>query len=313
MNDLATPNSAVNNDIGINVYISTVDLEVAAPKRIPSYLNSYSAVVQAGEDMDSTGTGNEPGCGAPVSDATMGNAPKDAHDADVYFGEVITSMRQLLRRYNFDFSLTAVNTTATQPAIYTATLPDTPVPLGYNSSTLHATSGGKKFNYVTPSLARLLQNCFVASRGSQRVKYVVNGPTSSPLTMTVIRGATGGAISLPPNANSLNVTSNDAYARASFGARNSTAAGGVFTPATRQPVLEVELPYYKNVRFDEARLVDFAATDPSSPYKTFHTLELFLNAGVAITYVDRYTAVGEDYSLIWWQGCPPIVAMIAPA
>lgn len=312
MNDLATPNSTINNDILINVFVSAVDLEVAAPRPIAGYNNVFSNTVQAGEEMDSTGSGDEPGCGPPTADVTMGNAPVDSHDADVYFGEVITSMRQLLRRYNYDFSTLVVSGAAANPSIATIVLPDTPVPTGYNSQTLHTSTGAKKFNYVVPSLARLLPQCFVAARGSQRVKYVATGPGANFLTMSVVRGATGGVILIPVATTSLPVTSNSNYMRTLLANKTPAAPGAVVTPVSNQPVIEAELPYYKNVRFDESRIVDFANTSLTSPFNTYHTLEVVVAPGAASYYVDRYTAVGEDYSLAWWQGCPPIAAYVPP-
>lgn len=317
MNDLATPNSTVNNDISINVYVSAVDLEVAAPRAVGNgttgYNNLYNNTVQAGEEMDNPDSGNEPGCGPPTSDITFGNAPNDSHDADVYFGEVVTSMRQLLRRYNYDFTTLVVSSSATNPSIYVATLPDTPVPTGYNSVSYHTTTAGGKWNYVMPSLARLLPQCFVASRGSQRVKYMINGPSSNALTMTVTRAATAGAPVLPVAAVVLPITSGSNYMRAILANRPTSGPGAVVTPPSRQPVIETELPYYKNVRFDEARIANVGAALATSPFITYHNLEVTTPPGVATYYVDRYTAVGEDYSLAWWQGCPPLVAFVPPA
>lgn len=317
MNDLATPNSTVNNDISINLYVSTVDLEVAAPRTtgngLSGYNNIYTNVVQAGEEMDNPGSGNEPGCGVATSDTTIGNAPVDSHDADVYFGEVITSMRQLLRRYNYDFTILANSAATSFPANYVATLPDTPVPTGYNSVSLHTTTAAGKYNYVMPTLARLLPQCFVASRGSQRVKYVALGPTKETLSMTVTRDATGGTISLPLAAIAITTAGPSSMMRAMLNTRIASAPGAVVTPTIKQPVIETELPYYKNVRFDEPRIANIGSTSPTSPYATYHNLEVLVPAGTSAYLVDRYTAVGEDYSLAWWQGCPPLIAFSPPA
>lgn len=315
LNDLATPNSTINNDIQINVFISMVDFEGAAPREILPYGTPYVTTVQAGEMLEDPGSGNEPGCGEATAEHMVCNAPIDAHDADVYFGEVITSFRQLLRRYTLDFSFIATQTSTTTPGFWVSYFPNSPVPYGYNSSTFHTSTAGKKFNYVNYSLYRLLAPCFVASRGSQRVKYVASG--SSPGRVTVMTAQRGevSATTLPGAIIPLPVTSNSNFARACLGSRRTLIRGGVTTPVSNQPVLEFEIPYYKAVRFDETRIQDMANTSPTSPFSEGHSLEL--QAGPAAvapesTLVDRYTAVGEDFSFMWWQGCPPIAGVAVP-
>lgn len=315
LNDLATPNSQVNNDIQINVFISMVDFQAAVPRDILPYGTNFTTTVQAGEDMPSDmGVGNEPGCGPATSEHVIGNAPIDAHDADVYFGEVIGSFRQLLRRYCFDFSMAIPSAALAAPLLISGIIPNTPVPMGYNSSTFFTTTTAKKFNYVYPSVYRLLAPCFVASRGSQRVKYIAYGvDTVKPLSMNVTRGYDLG-LQFPISV-ALNVSSASAYARSTISARRGAGKGSVFTPVAQQPVLEVELPYYKNVRFDESRIQSMANTSPTSPYAHSHALELIATRSSVlgeVVIVDRYTSVGEDFSFMWWQGCPPLTAVAYP-
>lgn len=318
LNDLATPNSTVNNDIQVNIYISMVDFEVAAPRKLIDYGTTFTTTVQAGEEMDMSDTaGNEPGCGEATADHIICNAPIAPGDAAVYFGEVISSFRQLLRRYTYDFSIMVNQTNATYPGVAIAYLPDTPVPVGYNSSTFHTSTALKKYNYVNYNLYRLLAPCFVASRGSQRAKYVSTGNLPSrPISMTVQRTVINPAIGLPGSVTPFPTISNSTFARASLGVRGSLVPGAVYTPTGAQPVLEVELPYYKNVRFDEPRIQDMANSSPTSPFATFHQVEFMMGTAVAASetsIIDRYTAVGEDFSFMWWQGCPPLAPIVAPA
>lgn len=316
LNDLATPNSSINNDIQINVFISMVDFEVAAPRNLIQYGTTFTTTVQAGEEMEDPGSGNEPGCGVAVAEHMIGNAPTNQHDADVYFGEVISSFRQLLRRYTLDFSFVLSQNATAGPGIAAGTLPDTPVPAGYNSTTLHTTTGLKKYNYVQQNLYRLLAPCYVASRGSQRVKYVslTNG-LARPLMITAQRSVVNPTIVLPSAVTLMGTASNSAFARSSLSLRQPLSAGAVNTPSVLQPVLELELPYYKNVRFDESRIQDMANTSPTSPFASYHTIEFMVGpcaAGTELCAVDRYTAVGEDFSFAWWQGCPPLAATVPP-
>lgn len=310
MNDLATPNSLVNNDISVNVFVSCNDLEVGAPTNsFDNILNQYSITVQAGEEEDMA-NGGEPGCGSPAADMTVGVDGTSSEDSLVYLGERIVSFRQLLKRYYYHSSFTIKNSSTTQSALWTVVNNDFPQYYGYNAATLHTTTtGGYKFNYVRNSLLHYLAPAFVGLRGSQRTKYVVNSATGNEVqNVTVERGATG--LSLPTTVTVLPITSQSNYARVAVG-KIGCHKGAVITPPSKQNVIEVEFPYYNNYRFDEARIIDATSTLPTSPQLTSHTLELTLAPASTQVTVDRYVSTGEDFTFFWFQGCPPLDSLTA--
>lgn len=313
LNDLATPNSTANNDVTVNVFVSCVDLEVAAPSGVnPTYTNPYSYVQQAGEDEEEA-TPGDMGCGEANADIILGAAGTDEHDALVYFGERITSFRQLLKRYTNHSSLVLSNGSATNHGIWQFALPDFPNYYGYNSASLHTTTtGAYKFNYVRPTYLNYLAPAFVAQRGSLRTKYIASSVSAGDvISMSVERGYFG--MIVPSVTTSLPVTSQSNYARAARTSKTSGMQGAVTTVSSKRPIIEVEFPYYKPVRFDEARTIDCTKATTTNPSRSTHALELHLAPGTNTIAVERYVAAGEDFSFFWFQGCPAISVLAAPA
>jgi len=173
LNDLATPNSTVNNDITINVFVSAIDLCVRAPDDLTKRGTAYAWTVQAGDDMEQmvAASSEDPGTGPATADHHFGSAPMDSHDALVYFGERVENFRQMLRRYNFHSTATFTNVN-TDPGQWTMVQSDVPPVYGYNNQTLH-TAGANKFNYVSYTLLDYLMPAFACMRGGMRSKYVV--------------------------------------------------------------------------------------------------------------------------------------------
>jgi len=315
LNDLATPNSSVNNDIAINVYASAVDLQVAAPTTVSTWSTSYAATVQAGDvDMDMA-DGNEPGCGPATATHQMGEDNDNANDMQVYFGERIVSFRQLLKRYNYHSSFIIANSSATLPSVWVPVFTDTPFYYGYNSAALHSPTVAGKFSYCANTLQQWLMPAFVAMRGSQRSKYVVNSTTPGAAgSLTVSRTSASGFL-LPVLVTNMSITSQSAYARLASSTRRDLLEGAATTIVAANPCLEVEFPYYKPVRFDDSRCVNQTpgSVGASSPFYNTHAVELTLAPGTTPVTVSRYTGVGEDFSLFWFQGCPPLQALAPPA
>lgn len=304
LNDLATPNSTVNNDISINVYVSTEDLEVASPYfAYTNMTNSYTASVQAGEEAGMASSMPDVGCGAASSDEVVGASGSDDHNFEVYFGERVVNFRQLLHRYMLHSSYTTVNPSAGAPAVWNLSLPQVPFPYGFNAYSVHTTTALGKFNYVNVTLLQFLMQSFVAMRGAHRSKYVVT-PRNSVASITARRVGPGWIV--PVAATTLSQASQSAYGRASYANRGALWDGGATTPAEAQPVLEVEYPFQKNVRFDYPRIADVSTTTPGAPFLYTQVTSLLLNPGLTPVTMDRYVSVGEDFGLYWFQGCPPL-------
>lgn len=314
MNDLATPNSTVNNDISVNVYVSMLDAQVAQPAdRDQTETNTYSWVPQSGESGDAVlDGGNDPGCEECEPDMVAGNDSATPNDMAVYYGESVLSLRQLVKRYVRHSSILIPAPFASTETYWRAVLPDFPPYYGYNSTAMHTTTaGGFRVNYVSSLWLHYLTLAFVAVKGSQRSKYVIHPATPGAVTaVTVERGIT--SLSLPTAATTLPTTSQSNFARNAF-TRGRGMMGAAITFPQVQPVLEVEFPWYKDVRFDEARSVNMASSTIALPQALSHSIEVVQAPGAAQSSIDRYVAVGEDFALHWFMGCPPISILTQPA
>lgn len=313
LNTLVSPNSTANNDINILVSICMADVEVQVPSetQINTLANIYNYTPQSEEDEVVAE-------GAPVVQQVTEEMLQCTPAPDrtlVYFGERIQSFRQLLRRYAHHSSFLCGTATAatTGDVIWTLTVPDFPQYRGYSPTAMHVSSTAGKFNYVNNTLLAYLTPAFLGVRGSMRSKYKVRSAASNDvLTMGVSRS--------PDILTFTNLTTAVTFAgQSKFAALTdayypSLYAGAAITAPEKQPVLEVEFPYYKNSRFDMARCVtgDVSANSPVSAGPLYHRVQLTLT-GTSTKALDRYISVGEDFQLFYFMGAPPMRTLASPA
>jgi len=311
MSTLATPNSTVNNDIFVNVFVSCNDIELAAPQALPLYATFNRAVEQAG-DMDVANDGNEPGCGDTSTTETFAHCSDVDNTALVYMGERITSFRQLLRRYTVH-SMLRFSGAASSGSFLSVGMYNMPEFYGYASSlyAMHATTLAKPFNYVSNHILHYLAPAFVGMRGSLRTKYAVT--TSSPVRLAVeLQQGVNTSMSRPlPTTLPAFTTTQSGTARQAMTSMPSTLApGGAMTLSSVSPAIEVEFPDYNATRFRLTRTLHVTG-DTNSLNGTVHTLHL-LAVSTSPFLVERMVSVGEDFSLLWFQGCPPLTLLASP-
>jgi hypothetical protein len=307
LNDLVTPSSVANNDIIVNVFISACDdWKVAAP-----FPNLYQDLAPTTANTPQSGTFEE-------VDETEKNAPriemaKEAismcqplvSDADsVYFGETITSLRQLMRRYSLWSSLYGVNVATA--GIQQLRMPDFPPNRGYsvNGAVLKTANN---FNPSKGTILNYLSYGFIAFRGGLRHKVLINGfPTNTNSVTTMVRDVnlpTYTAIYATGNADV--ITSQYAFATNRMLSQiQNSAQGGHVNSTQQQPNMEVEFPMYRSHRFAMTR--NNGARANFSVDLASHTLTTTTPAGVLPIY-DIYIAGAEDATFIGFQGCPPLI------
>lgn len=308
LNPLATPNSVVNNDIFVNVYVSCVDLAVAQPfPPAVKLVNGYSAVVQAGEG-DVVDDGNSPSCGPTDADHHITHNSDDPHTNLVYFGERIMSFRQLLRRYSWHSAYYVPGGTTTVSALEMYSLPEA---RGYENvaRALHTTTAAGSYNYVSDHIMHWLMPAFVAWRGSLRSKYVLVGVNASSLLGVQIGPDPLVALPTRPLAVALltaTTTNASAFARTILPAfvDGPGASGAAITAQGVNPALEVEFPDYNPERFHHARN-KAAELNPL-------THRVTVAGSAAAQSLHKYVGVGEDFALHWFQGCPVLYTLGNP-
>lgn len=312
LNTLTTPNSTVNNDISIMVSMSMCeDAEFAAPVEAePAFLaTQYNYTVQG--DVSEVPADE----GAPeATDPPMCIIECNQENARplVYFGERIVSFRQLLRRYNFhsvylNGSPTAPNT---GDAVWSLTLPDFPQYRGYSTKNMHVTSTAGKYNYVNATLLTYLTPAFLGVRGGLRSKYKIRCSDPGNVVSLNVNRTPGSTYSTVATA--INTAGVSKYAQSIMEKQPMLHAGGAVTAPERQPVLEVEFPYYKGYRFDYAReSVTGSNLYPGGIGNSHHTLTATVS-GTSIKSLERYVSVGEDFQLFHWLGAPAMRSLATP-
>lgn len=310
MNELTTPNSSVNNDIAINVFVSAGDdFQVAVPVDVYkgySYLRPVGVLPQAGDVEGMSDTGPEEN--APISMDTkecVGEPLKLDNTLDVFFGEEISSFRQLLKRYTLHsvYPLFGVDNSLTNISEF-----DFPVYRGFGPDARHVVTGPVNANIVNTTLINYLTPAFYAYRGGMRSKYLlVNGGTSpSMLKVTRNEGpslayAVGTIVPTNTNAATFSSTYLSPIPDGSLGCEE--------TVTSIQPSVEVEFPFYSPQRFFLAR--GFSRTSNNGFNRLRHIISVLLSPyGTSRPYLERHVAVAEDFSLTLFQGQPPFLPSV---
>ena len=186
VNDLTVPDSTINNDIQINVYVKSEDIEFRYPTfRLPQNHCLSPFQPQAGLYT--------PQAGSPdVAGTPMENQPEETMvenvgqtslvtSQDTFFGDPILSLRQLFKRYmvtsNYVLNGDAVNQRTIQ--LFLPAFPLTPGYIPNSDTALHKSSATQQYNYTEMTFMSWFAPMFLAWRGSIRHKYHLVRPTST--------------------------------------------------------------------------------------------------------------------------------------
>jgi hypothetical protein len=312
LNELTSPNSAVNNNISINVFASCQeDFEVAVPSDVfasYSYSPAPAITPQAG-DIDGSGPSDDsPEENAPIvtmAKECVGTDIKDDHTLDVFFGESITSFRQLLKRYMF-FGTYLLPTTANTMSVIKDR--DFPAYRGYSADPRNTITGPVSANIVNTTLLNYLAPAYVGYRGSMRSKYlIVNASTSRGSFASLSRDT---ATTYSSTDIAIPSTFNSVFASSAVANIENCFKGADVTELTIQPAIEVEFPFYSDRRYFNTR--GFNAASNGDYSRLMHSLRVYNQTAPALgSHVQRYVSVGEDFNLFMFQGQPPFLNTIS--
>lgn len=339
LNELTTPNSTVNNDVQVNVFVSAADdfrvfnpsvqwidnymyfnNSVPAPgalvaglkERITSVPEEEILSPQSGLDHpDEHHTEDQD---APVQDMVtkMANISTSNSIDAVYQGDPILSFRQCLKRYNYHSSLPM---SLANRFWQKWTMPDFPLYRGYAPGAIDQTSTGVTYNYAKNTLMNYLTPAYVCRRGSIRWRYFRERSISNTGNFAMIQrlplSSTGFSRVLVPWLNT--TASNSAKAREAVFQIPSTWAGFAVTDTLTSPVLSVDLPMFQPVRFWFARNANLTAPTNNITNNSFHqyTTQNTLSSSTASPpRVDRYVAAGDDFTLAMFLGAPRMYRLL---
>lgn len=363
VNELTVPNSTINNDVAVNVFVSAgEDFEVVNPDDFAIRDLSWFAP-QAGP-MDeplirSTDIHYCSDCGFPMDYcecyylqearecATCGNVCQfwdmfeiqsgemsaDAdlttdesapmmtepetlmgadltctdHTMDVFFGDPVTSFRQVLKRYNYHSTYYPTNTTEN---ITSWDLNNFPLYRGYAPGAIHATSAPSDptpYNYAQMTMLNWVTPAYTCWRGGMRWKYLYTGEATganrTPGFMSVERepSATFGYDVRSTNVQDISASLN-ARVSDDVNIYSSGMQGLQVTPTSKNPVLEVELPFHSIDRFGPAKKADLSGNVSRTWYHTLRAA--FRGDTSSYQQIKSYCATGEDFTLAFFTGCP---------
>ena len=315
VNDLTVPNSIANNDIEVNVFVSTGDdFEVFNPdsREIEDLVwfqpQAESRVYEpqsGGEHPDADLTKDEDEPMKMVSSATLAT-PLSATDytSSVYYGDPIVSFRQCLKRYNYH---TALSPQYTIPSLYRVRRPNFPFYRGYAPGAVHKTSTGISYNYCKTTLLNYLTPAYTCVRGGIRWKYLRSGGSNTGSDfMCVARDSSNEDGPYEEHNIPLELQSSSTpYERVRQIEMEVPHGwdGTAVTSTQHNPALEIELPYYVNDRFTSGKRADVTSVNASG--QQYHQLATTWEVKDGESgLIHCYVSVGEDFTLGFFTGAP---------
>lgn len=314
LNELTTPNSAINNDIAVNVFVSACDFEVCVPH---NRIKGYSSIGDGGSELLRTVMEAEdklePQGDTEKETEDIANAPEMAVSAEemadchmmvnnlpsVYMGEVVSSMRTLMKRYAVDYIYAAPTASA---GLLSFSASDFPMKYGYTPYGLRGVSPNF-YNVANTTIMRYLAFAYIAFRGGVRRKYMLSTALNNSASHTLTVSRNSDNIKAPLSITGLAATavplSNQLLAGLPSG-----LSGMHMTSLKQNGCVEVEIPFYTPYRFVFTRgSYDIVSSDQAVEALSHNVTTTVLASGA--TYITAMVAGAEDASFFCFQGCAP--------
>lgn len=229
-----------------------------------------------------------------------------------FYGERVTSVRQLLKRYCFWRNLAANNpTVALSRNMFL--LKQMPASGGYDPNGLDLTSGAEPYTFCPTGYIEYFKRSFAGWRGSVRYKFLPKfGSTHS---ISVCRRSSSSLRSETANGSPIqtifpNTVSKSTAAFNGLLSRQHSSAGMAITQNRSQDALEVEIPYSLPIRCS-ATLGEYYNSNLNTlanayPGGDAFDLVVYMQAGQATQVIETYVAAGEDFTLFGFIGAPTL-------
>jgi len=301
INELTTPTTdpTVNNDIKINVFLAAGDdFEVFVPDA-----TEYSKfVVTPQSGTETTEIDSDSALPYKGVDATMGTDSKNQMCRNkVYSGEVITSFRQILKRYEFHNRRSVA-----QPGFNVVTFSQNSFPhFRGNVPGAVDIADGAPYNLCTTTLVNWVSLAYQGRRGGFRWKAIPNGlygdisRVNNPMRIT---RDPGGLYGLNTITGPIYSTTSDAAYEGALEIDDSFN-GTALTSWTVNPNEEFEIPYYSPYRFTGGKPTNF--TTDTNQYEGFKITNV-VTGGETLCQdaLDLYCATAEDFTTYFFTGLP---------
>jgi len=310
LNELTSPGNVVA-DCRISVFVSMCDdADFARPTG--NLLSSYAFSAQSGDSLSINLKTNMPTSTAIVTE--FGSKIIDPEQNNVYFGEKISSIRTLMKRYVHTFTESDFNTDNTpRRQLWACTKWRLIAYRGYYDKAVGLSAAGR-YSYSNITFLQWFRLAYLGERGSTRLKLfrnvVSNNAVHSGL-MAVTRVEDGDQDSSIERENTFGFQGGDP----SLVSRNfaeyfrNSGQGMAITDVRINPTLEIEFPDYTGVRYSPTTRTD-PTTDNQHNFRVVAERTTF-NASFTDT-ISYFLAAGEDYTLFYWAGLPPVYILSDP-
>lgn len=337
VNELTTPNSEVDNDIEVNVFVSMGDdFEVFVPtNKFQAFTiapappppdppperggfrpQSGSEIVKSGDGLipESQNT-MEPSAPQQTMSSDLGPGKQDnALINTVFTGEAITSFRTLLKRYNLHRSF--LLTSQGFPDILWQHHENMfPYYRGYVAGAVNTSVGLVPYNYCNTLLLHWVVLAHQGWRGGIRTKLLLKGdikyqsPGTNPTQSMYVERKTAGSLqstyldslsALPAFANRNDPARAAVYNDSFIGSNVTGTLGALFVDGHINGNAEWENPWYNKYRFSPGKTVNVTTGSPVS-----EGWELIYEGATNNTrVVDFHNAIAEDFQVYMFTGLP---------
>jgi hypothetical protein len=321
VNELTSPNSTVNNDIEINVFVSMGDdFEVFVPDDHFQYFTCKPPLPQSGFEPQSGNEGalvsesqntNEPS--APQQEEAIALGPTKSDNCSinrVFTGEAISSFRTMLKRYNL-WSALGFNAQNFDILIF-GRYSMFPYLRGRVLGAVDVTSTGVAYNYCNTIMLHWVTLAFSGWRGSIRYKLLPRGNFASEArpTFYIQRhpidgqpaydfGTTGSPAYSTPKQVRRGVVPNEGL-RPLDGNPFTGIKGQMYQSGYLNPAVEFELPYYSPFRFTPGKNEDYTDNNRFNESWDYR----ITGRGDNTSVWDVHVATGEDFQTFFFTGLP---------
>jgi hypothetical protein len=328
VNELTTPNSSVNNDIEINVFVSMGDdFEVFVPDDYFQYF-TFKPKPQSGLEPQSgmegvtvpeSQTTDESSAPQHEKSIALGPTKSDTRNINrVFTGEAIKTFRTPLKRYNLWSAVGYNSDTDTQISGRYSMFPYL---RGAVIGAVDATSSGDPYNYCNTVLLHWVTLAFSGWRGSIRYKLLPRGNFNADQRPTVyIQRHPVGEIeyyyssSAAPTYNDRKATRRGVVAvKQPFPTLSNPFTGikgQLYQSGYLNPAVEFEVPYYSQFRFTPGKEENHTGVNLFNEGWDYR----IQGRGDTTSVWDIHVAAGEDFQTFFFTGLPRMYYEdIAPA
>ena len=296
VNHLSAPNG-VNGLVHVNVWQRVDDAEYQVPGS-DWHSNILKSTSSSDEELIEASDPSTEILGGPLVKSPMWMTNPSPNRTAVWFGERVLSIRALMKRYMYANTL-VYNQTNNGMSLTIFTIPHWP---GVSES-----SWGLKNTYVS-----YFTPCYLAKRGGMRAKTYTwvcgDSGTTAPTLTTTPNTAT--------NAERIYSTSYVGYSSSHVNVASSSAflydqdvaggaSGGVLCGSgLGDQLVEVESPYYMNMRFQLAQYYANSNSPIDEGCNYLRFTKIFSNSSTMNNRLSIYQAAAEDTSFMYFLAAP---------